>query len=183
VIASPAPDPADSASDPFNGHTVLWPWIAAGAAGNVSVVYYEANQLTDPDCDSANLGGHQPSQWTIQVANIFGATDPATAYPPASVNAVPNFDGNHPGGVMHKGGICQSGTTCAATGQDRRLGDYFTNALDQNGCVMIASADTQLVDSSTGLAATSSEYSTGRPIFLHQASGPSLTTGKPCPVP
>jgi hypothetical protein len=183
VIANPMPDPSDSKSDPFNGHTVLWPWITAGAAGNVSVAYYEANQLTDPDCDSANLDGHQPTQWTIQVANIFGATSPATAYPRPSVDAVPNFDGNHPGGVIHKGGVCQSGTTCAATGQDRRLGDYFTNALDQNGCVMIASADTQLVDSTTGIAATSNEYSTGRPIFVQQVSGPSLTTGRPCTAP
>jgi hypothetical protein len=183
VIANPSSDPAVSGSDAFNGHTVVWPWITAGAAGNVSIVYYEGNQLTDPDCDSANLGGHQPTEWTIQVANIFGATSRGTAYPPASVNGVPNFDGNHPGGVMHRGGICQSGTTCAATGQDRRLGDYFTNALDQNGCVMIASADTQLVDSSTGAAATSNEYSTGRPIFVHQVGGSSLTTGQTCRAP
>jgi hypothetical protein len=183
VIANPTADSSDSKSDPFNGHTVLWPWITAGAAGNVSVAYYEGNQLTDPDCDSANLGGHEPTEWTIQVANIFGSTAPGTVYPPASVDVVPNFDGNHPGGVVHKGGICESGTTCAATGQDRRLGDYFTNALDQNGCVMIASADTQLVDSSTGLAATSNEYSTGRPIFVHQVNGPSLTTGRPCTAP
>ena len=180
VIASPTQDPAGSKTDPFNGHTVIWPWIAAGAAGNVSIAYYEANQITDPDCDSANLAGHEPSEWTIRVANIFGATKAGKVYPPPSADAVPNFDGNHPGGVFHHGGVCQSGTTCAATGQDRRLGDYFTNALDQNGCVMIATADTQIVDSTTGLALTSSEYSTGRPLFLHQISGPSLTTGRPC---
>ena len=180
VVANPSRIAGDSPSDPFNGHTVLWPWITAGAPGNVSVVWYEANQLTDPDCDSANLGGHEPTQWTVQVANIFNANSARTHYPAESVSAVPNFDGNHPGGVIHHGGICESGTTCAATGQDRRLGDYFTNALDQNGCVMIATADTQIVDSSTGTASTSSEYDTGRPLFVHQVTGPSLTTGRPC---
>ena len=162
------------------GTTVLWPWITAGAAGDVSVVWYQGDQITDPDCDSAALasGGH-PTRWTLQVANIMNATSPTTAYPPASVNAVATFnDGNHPGGVLHVGGICQSGTTCAATGQDRRLGDYFTNALDQNGCVMIATADTMLTDSTTG-----GQFSTGRPLFLEQTAGPSLTTGLPCGQP
>jgi hypothetical protein len=77
------------------------------------------------------------------------------------------------------GAICQNGTTCAlnttAGNEDRRLGDYFTNALDQNGCVMIATADTQLTDSITG-----GGFRTGRPLFVKQASGPSLTTGQPC---
>jgi len=36
-----------------------------------------------------------------------------------------------------------------ATGQDRRLGDYFTNALDARGCVLISTADTRLVDPTT----------------------------------
>ena len=34
--------------------------------------------------------------------------------------------------------ICQDGTTCVATGEDRRLGDFFTNAIDERGCVMVA---------------------------------------------
>jgi hypothetical protein len=76
----------------------------------------------------------------------------------------------HPGGVFHEGGICQSGTTCVATGQDRRLGDYFTDALDKNGCVLIATGDTDMVDSTTG-----GQLSLSRPVTLEQASGPSLT--------
>ena len=160
------------------GTTVIWPWITVGAPGNVSVVWYQSNQLTDPDCDSAALLGHAPSQWTLQAANIFNATSPGTIYPAPAVNAIPNFDNNHPGGVFHTGTVCQSGTTCAATGQDRRLGDYFTNTLDKNGCVMIATADTQLLDPVTGTG-----YSTGRPLFVHQTGGTSLTTGLPCGAP
>jgi len=165
--------------DTTGGTTMVWPWVTAGAAGNVSVAWFQADQSTDPDCDSAALlPNGRATNWTLQVANVFGATDPATAYPPASVNAIPNFDGSHKNGVFHVGGICQSGTTCAATGQDRRLGDYFTNALDKDGCVMVATTDTQLVDPVTGTG-----YSTGRPLFVHQSGGNSLTTGLPCGAP
>lgn len=157
------------------GTTVLWPWITAGAKGDISVVWYQGDQVTDPDCDSAALApGGRPTNWTIREATIMNAG--GAHYPASSVNVLANFnDGNHANGIFHVGGVCESGTTCAATGQDRRLGDYFTNALDQNGCVMIASADTMLNDATTG-----AEYSTGRPLYIHQISGPSLTTGKSC---
>lgn len=152
------------------GTNAIWPFAVAGAAGNVSVAWYQSNQLTDPDCDSAALlPGGKPTKWTIQVANIFNANSAGTTYPPTSVDAVP-ADTLHPGGVMHVGGICQSGTTCVATGQDRRLGDYFTSALDPHGCVMIASGDTMRTDTLTG-----GQLDLSRPIFLQQASGQSLT--------
>jgi len=34
--------------------------------------------------------------------------------------------------------LCQNGTLCVATGEDRRLGDFFTNAVDERGCVLVA---------------------------------------------
>jgi hypothetical protein len=71
---------------------------------------------------------------------------------------------------VHVGGICQGGTACVATGQDRRLGDYFTNWIDARGCVVIATGDTMYADPATG---TDKAWST--PIFLHQDGGPSLT--------
>jgi hypothetical protein len=158
-----------------------WPWAAAGPSGNVSIVWYQSNQITDPDCDSAHsVLGLPSTSWTVQIANIYGAG--AASYPPVAANAVPNFDTLHAGGVIHVGAICQNGTTCAlntqAGNEDRRLGDYFTNALDQNGCVMIATADTQLSDSTPVVGGGG--FRTGRPLFVHQASGPSLTTGLDC---
>ena len=139
------------------------------------MVWYQGDLVTETDCDSASLApGGRPTRWTLRAADIFNAG--GAHYPATSVNVLAGFnDGNHPSGVFHVGGVCESGTTCAATGQDRRLGDYFTNALDQNGCVMIASADTMLNDAISG-----TEYSTGRPLYIHQTSGPSLTTGKSC---
>jgi hypothetical protein len=59
------------------------------------------------------------------------------------------------------------------TGQDRRLGDFFTNAIDARGCVLIATGDT------TVKAANGTERPTALPIFLRQTSGPGLF-GKSC---
>ena len=158
------------------GTTVLWPWVVAGSPGHIAVSWYQGDQLTDPDCDSAALasGGH-PTKWTIRAALIPTATS-ASSYPTSSINVVPT-DAKHPGGVFHVGGICQGGTTCFVTGQDRRLGDYFTNAIDAAGCLMIATGDTMLTDSTTG-----GDFAQSRPLFIRQTSGTSLT-GQSCAAP
>ncbi len=79
---------------------------------------------------------------------------------------------------IHSGAICAGGTACAVTvgvtGEDRRLGDYFTVGTDRNGCVIIATGDTTLNDSVTGQPSPISH-----PVFLRQNRGPSLT-GVPC---
>src|SRR5205807_9699305 len=80
---------------------------------------------------------------------------------------------NAAGRLIHYDNVCQGGTTCVATGQDRRLGDFFTNAIDPRGCVLIASGDT------TVKGALGTERPTSLPIFLRQTSGPGLN-GKSC---
>lgn len=133
---------------------VYWPWIAAGDPGKVSVVWYQTgpNQLADLDCQAADT--------YIYESSILSADSPK----PQQLGPV-----NAAGRVIHYGQVCQGGTTCVATGQDRRLGDYFTNALDARGCVMIASGDTMMVDPLTG-----AQLPTARPIFMHQNAGPAL---------
>jgi hypothetical protein len=79
------------------------------------------------------------------------------------------------GRPVHSGQVCQGGTTCVATGQDRRLGDYFTNALDARGCVLIATGDTKLLDPTTG-----APYPTARPLFIRQNAGPALFGNRSC---
>jgi hypothetical protein len=152
---------ASRIAGPHRG-TVLWPWVAAGSTGNVSVVWYQYDRVVpNPDqatCDCAV---------SVMDANLYGVgTDHLTRY---VVDAA--------GRPIHYGGICQSGTTCVATGQDRRLGDYFTNNLDGNGCVIIATGDTTKLDPITG-----QQRAWSLPLFLHQDTGPSLT-GKTCRPP
>jgi hypothetical protein len=143
------------------GTTVLWPWVAAGANGNVSVVWYQYDRVTDPDCGKGKV--------YVYDANIFHATNP-------SRRAIGRVNASRR--PIHTGGICQGGTTCVATGQDRRLGDYFTNALDPFGCVLIATGDTTLKDPATG-----GTFPTARPLFLKQNWGRSLIGGQTCDRP
>ncbi len=138
---------------------VLWPWMIAGDAGRVAVSWYQTNKVTDPDC--AGSDNPQPT-YSLMDAQIFDATNPDA--PETIVDAA--------GRPISTGGICQGGTTCVATGQDRRLGDYFTNGIDQRGCLIIATADTMMKDPVTG-----NELPTSRPLFIRQNSGPPLYTG------
>jgi hypothetical protein len=133
--------------------------MVAGDAGRVSVVWYQTDRMTDPDC--AGTDNPQPT-YSLMAAQIFDATNPDA--PATIVNAA--------GRPISTGGVCQGGTTCVATGQDRRLGDYFTNAIDSRGCVIIASADTMIKDTATG-----NELPNSRPIFMSQNSGPPLYSG------
>jgi hypothetical protein len=139
---------------------VLWPWVAAGDPGKISVVWYQLSALADPDCAPADIHTY------VMDANFTGANNPATAQSTV-VNAAVRS--------IHEGGICQGGTTCAATGQDRRLGDFFTNQLDSRGCVMIATGDTERLDPLTG-----GQLPTSLPTILRQSSGPPLIGGGDC---
>jgi hypothetical protein len=139
---------------------VLWPWIAAGDAGNVSVVWYQTEPqdgFPDLDCQAGHIH--------VLEASILSATGKKPTK--LSVDAA--------GRAVHVGWVCQGGTTCVATGQDRRLGDYFTNALDARGCVLIATGDTLLVDPTTG-----APLPTARPVFLRQTAGPRLIGSGSC---
>jgi hypothetical protein len=138
------------------GHRLLWPWITAGTAGNVGVVWYQYDQVTDPDCGTGNV--------SVMAARISGA---AGAHPSETVV-------DAAGRPIHSGSICAGGTTCAAdnvlTGEDRRLGDYFTVGTDRRGCMIIATGDTMLNDPVTGQPSPISH-----PLFLRQNGGLSLT--------
>ena len=143
------------------GTRVFWPWIAAGDAGKVSIVWYQTEpQDGEPDLDC------QPGHIHVMEASLTGATSKTPQK--SVVDAV--------GRPVHIGQVCQGGTTCVATGQDRRLGDYFTNALDAHGCVLIATGDTRLADPLTG-----GPYPTSRPLFLRQNGGPRLIGSGSCP--
>ena len=139
------------------GKRVLWPWIAAGSKGRVSVVWYQADHVADLACQSAKL--------SVMAATITGADTDAPSTQVVDAVGRPVADNN----------ICQSGTTCVATGEDRRLGDFFTNAVDEQGCVMIGTGDESTKDPVTG-----GERNVALPLFVRQDSGPALRGGGDC---
>ena len=139
------------------GKTLLWPWLIAGTPGNASIVWFQYDKVVQ-NPDSQDTVGNV---YVYQATLLHQGTSKAKKY---IVNAS--------GRPVHKGGICQGGTTCVATGQDRRLGDYLTNALDARGCVMIATGDTMSPDPATG-----GDRAWSLPLFIMQNAGPSLTHG------
>jgi hypothetical protein len=141
------------------GTTVLWPWVASGSRGNVSVVWYQYDKVV-PNPDDQNTVGNV----YVYEATMLGL----------GTSHARHWVTNASGRPVHSGGICQGGTTCVATGQDRRLGDYLTNNLDGRGCVMIATGDTTIADPATGQA-----RAWALPLFIQQNRGPSLT-GRSC---
>jgi hypothetical protein len=140
------------------GVTVNWPWITAGPDGHVAVAWYQYNRIVDLNCapDNAAMG--------VRLAMLTAAD-----------TARPHVDIVDPiGRPVHYGQVCTGGTSCVATGQDRRLGEFFTIAQDSRGCVMIATGDTTRVDPVTG-----GPLPTARPLFTVQNHGLSLT-GRNC---
>ena len=162
---SPLPNAVMLASSPDYGKTwsapmtvssppdsrVFWPWIAAGDAGRVAVTWYHTDRLADVDC--------QPVTVDIESAHILNATGRPKAQTIDASNGPIHVDST----------VCMGGTTCVATGQDRRLGDFFTNAIDPNGCEVIASGDTIRPNPLTG-----GPRPTALPILIRQNSGPKL---------
>jgi hypothetical protein len=148
--------PVTIASPP--GQRVLWPWITAGDKGKVNVVWYQTNKVVDLACQTADLRA-----MSATVLNADSASPQILTADAAGRTISQNSD------------ICQSGTTCVATGEDRRLGDFFTNAVDERGCVIIGTGDTMSPDPATG-----GVRQIALPLFLHQNSGPALRGGGDC---
>jgi hypothetical protein len=145
----------------------FWPWVVAGDPGKLSIVWYQTNQLVDVDC--------QKSDVFVYDAQVFGAD---TAQPQITVTKAMDRP-------VSANSVCQGGTTCVAESfdpngsKDRRLGDFFTNAVDQRGCVMIATGDATQTDPVTGAPLPVSV-----PLFIRQDSGEPLVGSTPCkPLP
>ena len=143
------------------GVTVNWPWIIAGASGRVAVAWYQYDRIVDLNCAPAD------AKMGVRLAVLTSASSTH----PHQLTTDPI------GRPVHVGPVCTNGTACVATGQDRRLGEFFTLAADANGCVMVATGDTTRTDPITG-----AQLPTARPLFTVQTSGPSLRGGSCHPL-
>jgi hypothetical protein len=135
----------------------FWPWAVAGDAGKVSVVWYQTDKIADLEC--------QPAELRVMQSTVTAASSGSPRSQTVDVVGRPIANNN----------ICQNGTLCVATGEDRRLGDFFTNAVDERGCVLVVTGDTTQKDELTG-----GERSVSLPLFVRQTAGPRLVGRGDC---
>jgi hypothetical protein len=95
------------------------PWVAAGANGDVAVVWYETTALvSDPNFAPST------ATWNVEAALIHGWSGDALAAPPAptrlQLSSVP----------LKTGAICTRGAACSG---DRQLLDFFEAAVGPEG--------------------------------------------------
>ncbi|MGH2955955.1 MAG: sialidase family protein [Solirubrobacterales bacterium] len=145
--------------DPGSDGTDIWPWLAVGDDGRVAVSWLEADVVL-PNHDAQTPGDHG---WRIIAAQTLDGTGCGKSSTPGFSSTVATPDPVHPGT------ICTGGTICQAQGVDRRLGDYFSIEIDNDGRMWAGYSDTR----QGGAVAL--------PGFVRQDGGPSFLGkgGKP----
>lgn len=134
----------------------MWPWIVAGDAGRVGVVWLE----------------RRGDEFRVMAATSVNAAGSSVRCGGRTVKAAPRWQvADATGRPVHKGDICLNGTACNANTSpsgERRLGEYVTVALDRSGRLIAATSDTMLKNPLGGPKTVSN------PLFLKQSGGPSL---------
>ena len=103
------------------GHAVM-PWIAAGDAGRLDIVFYQTNGTQDPNTSTTD-------QWTVKFAQSLNAA----AREPVFTTVQASDHVNHTGPICNLGILCGSGT--------RDLLDFFQVAIGPDGLANIVYAD------------------------------------------
>lgn len=147
--------------DQGDNHSNMFPWLIAGQAGSVDVTWYggqtvgsgaacPTSQSGQPN-DTAGVANNCFNQWTTKFAQSM---DNGNTFAVSDASA-----------LIHKGSICDQGTTCATSGGDRTLLDFFDMALDAAGGANIA------------YASDIGHPGTAEIDYTRQCSGTSATTG------
>jgi hypothetical protein len=103
------------------GHAVM-PWIAAGDAGRLDIVFYQTNGTQDPNTSTTD-------QWTVKFVQSLNAADREPVFTTVQAS-------DH---VNHTGQICNLGLLCASG--PRNLLDFFQVAIGPDGLANIVYAD------------------------------------------
>ena len=147
----------------------VMPWIVAGDAGRVDVVFY-GSPLSQPP--TTNSG-----PWNAYMMQSLAASTGTPNWTQQVMTDRPN----------HVEPVCLSGLGCTTNtgpGGDRELGDFFRVALDPSGRAVVSFADgNNLLGQENGAG----HQPTAAPSFadfVQQASGPSLYgSGDVPPIP
>jgi hypothetical protein len=103
------------------GHSLM-PWIAAGDAGRVEIVYYHTDGNEDPNTTASD-------EWHVRFAQSLNAADREPVFSVVEASDHPN----HIGPICNQGLLCGSGT--------RNLLDFFQVAIGPDGLANIVYAD------------------------------------------
>ncbi len=112
--------------------TYVWPWISAGSEGRYAVSWigsYDTGNSQEMDTD-----------WFIFSAYVLDATDDVSGPVVVVTQVTPD--------PIHRGPICQSGTTCQIRSMqgddsgDRRLGDFFETTIGADGYLWLTYSNT-----------------------------------------
>lgn len=113
-------------------NTAIWPWLGVGDDGKVGIAWLETDRVL-PKHDAETAGTHP---WFIVGATTITGLGCGGAKSPSFSRVLMTPD------PVHKGTICQGGTTCQATATDRRLGDYFSVDITNDGWLYAGYSDT-----------------------------------------
>ncbi|MHB8295633.1 MAG: sialidase family protein [Acidimicrobiales bacterium] len=145
--------------------TNVFPWLAAGAAGRVDIVWYGTPTLgacsSSTGCGSSSIQG----TWNVYMAQTLNAVTGSgkpNAHPSFQTTKVTQYPN-------HYGAICTMGIGCS-TGGDRGLLDFIQVQAAPNGAADVVWSDSA---NTNGVGGTSSALIG----FARQVSGPSLYGG------
>jgi hypothetical protein len=123
--------------------SAIFPWMVAGDAGRVDLVYYKANSGLNSNVGFVDEEGNpceepnepcteepipNPSVWNVYFAQSMNALNTGANFSTVQVTPQPH----------HIGQICTSGLACEG---DRDLLDFFTVDVDSRGAALIAYSD------------------------------------------
>src|SRR6266550_7864757 len=128
--------------------SAVMPWMVAGDAGRVDLVYYKANNGLNSNVGFDANGN--PMVWNTYFAQSVNALNTGSNFKSVQISDHPN----------HLGGICTAGLACSG---DRDLLDFFTVDIDHLGAANVVWAD----DNTTRGSDTRNKFS-------RQLSGPSV---------
>jgi hypothetical protein len=134
--------------------TAVLPWVAAGDAGRIDVVWYQSSNVSDPNTMPAG------STWNVMFAQSLNATDREPVFAVSQVS-------DH---IIHTGSISTGGLFGSS---DRSLLDFFTVSVGPDGLANIIYADNGV----SGLHCSYARQSSG-PLAL---TNPSAVTCLPIP--
>ena len=172
---------------PDKGHADLFPWLVGGGPGKVDVVWYhgsggDTSAYRNPGTNDTT---HGTTVWTVAFAQLFHAARADSTHVPTPTLTTRSQAVTPP---IHKGSVCNNGTTCGITGPgDRTLLDFFQVAIDSVGRANIAyasdysspgNASTVYTRQNSGLSALD-----GSAVPRHRYTVPVVARGTSCPGP